>query len=149
MTAARKPRRYSDRRARDLAAIHVQAKQLRMDRGTYEALLMRTCGVRSSADLDANGRAKLLAVLTRLGAPDNKSKGRPANADREPQIRKIEALLTEIRAPWSYADAIAQRMYRIPFVAWLRKPEQLRAVIAALDARRLKIQQLEGTDGNA
>lgn len=138
-------RKAPSRRARDLAAIHVCAKQLRMDRGTYEAMLMRTCGVRSSADLDQRGRAKVLAELRRLGAPENKAKGRPANLGTEPMLRKIEALLAELKAPWAYADGIASRMFGIAFVAWLRKPEQLRAVIAALDARRLKKQQLEAT----
>lgn len=131
------------RRTRDLAAIHVSAKNLRMDRGTYEALLMRVSGVRSSADLNAAGRAKVLAELRRLGAPADPKRGRPANADAEPMIRKIEALLAEIRAPWSYADGIANRMFGIPFVAWCRKADQLRAIIAALDARRLKLQELE------
>lgn len=140
MSAVRKP---TSRRTRDLAAIHVCAKAIGMDRGTYEAMLMRTCGVRSSADLDQQGRAKVLAELRRLGAPENRTKGRPGNINTEPMIRKIEALLAELKAPWSYADGIASRMYAIPFVAWLRKPEQLRAVIAALDARRLKKNQLE------
>lgn len=143
MSTVRKP---ASRRSRDLAAIHVCAKALRMDRGTYEALLMRTCGVRSSADLDQVGRAKVLAELRRLGAPESKTKGRPGNINTEPMIRKIEALLAELRAPWSYADGIASRMYGVAFVAWLRKPEQLRAVIAALDARLVKKKQLEATE---
>ncbi len=144
MTAARKPS-TTDRRVRDLAAIHVSAKKIDMDRGAYEAMLMRVSGVRSSADLDAVGRAKVIAELRRLGAPQNKTQGRPANAGNEPMIKKIEALLAEIKAPWAYADGIAQRMFRVAFVAWLRKPEQLRAVIAALDARRLKLIELEKT----
>jgi len=139
---ARRPATAS-RRARDLAAIHVSAKKLQMDRGTYEAMLMRVSGVRSSADLNAAGRAKVLAELQRLGAGRDPKRGRPANAGNEPMIRKIEALLAELKAPWAYADKIAQQMFGIAFVAWLRKPEQLRAVIAALDARRKKLEQLE------
>jgi phage gp16-like protein len=132
------------RRVCDLAAIHVMTKQLRMDRGTYEAMLMRVSGVRSSADLNATGRAKVVAELRRLGAPRrDRNKGVPANIANEPMLRKIGALLVELQAPWSYADAIAKRMHRIPFVAWVRKPEQLRAIIAALDAKRLKKRELE------
>jgi len=133
----------ASRRTRDLAAIHVSVKKLGMDRCTYEAMLMRTCGVRSSADLDVNGRAKVLAELRRLGAPHDPKRGRPANANNEPMICKIEALLAELKAPWAYADKIAQQMFGIAFVAWLRKPAQLRALIAALDARLKKKQQLE------
>lgn len=58
-------------------------------------------------------------------------------------IRKIEALLAELKAPWAYADAIAQRMFGIAFVAWCRQPAQLRAIIAALDAKLRKKQELE------
>jgi phage gp16-like protein len=130
---------------RDLAAIHVQAKKLGMDRGTYEAMLMRVSGVRSAADLNQVGRAKVLDELRRLGAPSNKTEGRPGNLNTEPQLRKIEALLAEIKAPWSYADGIAKRMFGIAFVAWVRKPDQLRAIIAALDARRLKLKTLEAS----
>lgn len=133
----------ASRRTRDLAAIHVSTKKLGMDRGTYEAMLMRVCGVRSSADLDANGRSKVLTELRRLGAPSDPKRGRPANASNEPMIRKIEALLAELKAPWAYADKIAQQMFGVAFIAWLRKPAQLRAVIAALDAKLKKKQQLE------
>lgn len=142
--ADHKPK-FASQRTRDLASIHISAKRLGMDRGTYEAILMRVCGVRSSADLTATGLAKVLDELRRLGAPQNPKRGRPANANNEPMIRKIEALLAEIKAPWSYADAVARRMFGIAFVAWCRKPEQLRAIIAALDARRRKVQRLEGS----
>jgi phage gp16-like protein len=145
MTTARKTH-GADRRVRDLAAIHVMTKKLGMDRGTYECLLMRVSGVRSSADLDATGRAKVIDELRRLGAPrGDKNKGRPANIAREPMVQKIGALLVELKAPWAYADAIAQRMFGIAFVAWVRQPAQLGAIIAALDARRLKKQELEAT----
>lgn len=141
MTARRKP--DPNRRVRDLAAIHVSAKKLGMDRDTYEAMLMRVAGVRSAADLDAAGRTRVLDDLRRMGAPKNKTQGRPANLSVEPMLTKIESLLVELQAPWSYADAIARHMFRVERVAWLRKPEQLRSIIAALDARRLKKQQLE------
>lgn len=131
------------KRTRELAAIHVSAKKLGMDRGTYEAMLMRLCGVRSSADLSQGGRAKVLDELRRLGAPKNPNEGRPANFDAQPMLQKIGALLAEIQAPWSYADGIAKRMYGVVFVAWLRKPEQLRGVIAALDARKRKLSDID------
>ncbi|MEM5786907.1 MAG: phage protein GemA/Gp16 family protein, partial [Syntrophobacteraceae bacterium] len=37
---------------------------------------------------------------------------RPAS-DKEDMIRKIEAILTELRLPWSYADRMAKRMFGI------------------------------------
>lgn len=141
MTGAR-ARNHADGRVRDLAAIHASAKKLGMERPVYEAMLMRVIGVRSCADLDATGRARVLAELRRLGAPRKPAVGRPSRADGEPMLRKIEALLREIDAPWSYADAIAKRMFGVPFIAWVHRSEQLRAIIAALDARRLKLAEL-------
>jgi len=140
MAAARpKP----SRRTRDLAAIHASAKKLGMDRPTYEAMLMRVAGVRSAADLADSARAKVIAELRRLGAAPAPRKGRPRNVNVEPMLRKIEALLAEIHAPWAYADSIAQRMYGIAFVAWVRRADRLRGIIAALDARRRKLHALE------
>jgi phage gp16-like protein len=134
MNASIKP----DRRTRDLAAIHACAKKLDMDRETYEALLLRIANVRSAASLDADGRARVLDELHRLGAPNPKTRGRPKNLGNEPMLQKIGALLVELKAPWSYADAIARQMFHVERVAWLRKPEQLRAVIAALNVQLRK-----------
>lgn len=47
-------------------------------------------------------------------------------------ITKIEALLADMRLPWSYADGIVKQMYGIERCAWARTPAQLKAVIAAL-----------------
>ena len=49
------------------------------------------------------------------------------------ELKKIEALLAEARRPWSYADAIAKRMYRVERVAWCT-PDQARGLVAALVA---------------
>ncbi|HET8898421.1 MAG TPA: regulatory protein GemA [Rhodanobacteraceae bacterium] len=139
--------RHLDRRTRDLAAIHVGAKQLGMDRSTYEALLQRIGGVTSSAKLDERGRRAVRDELERLGATNPRAhKGRPKNMRREPMLTKIEALLAELKAPWSYADALAQHMFGIERCAWLRKHDQLRAVIAALDSRRAKLQRIAAAE---
>ena len=143
MSAKQPVRPHSDRRARELARIHVAAKQLNLDRETYEALLLRVAGVRSAADLTPRGRGAVIAELERLGAPRPRSQGAPKG--EHPMLAKVGALLTELQAPWSYADAIARQMFGVERVAFLRgQPQRMRAVIAALDARRLKLQQLEG-----
>lgn len=136
--ARRTPR---DARTRDLAAIHASVKQLGMDRPTYEVLLVHVVGVRSCADLDGAGRAKVLAALRDKLKQKDKNAGRPKNLESEPMVSKIGALLAEIGAPWSYADKLAQHMFGIAFVAWVRRHDQLRAIIAALDARRKKLQE--------
>lgn len=150
MTAMRR----NNRRNGQLAAIHVCANQLGLDREAYEAVLQRVTGKASSADMDADERHAVLKELRRLGAPQPARRtprgrtkpgqypGRPQNIDREPMLKKVEQLLAEMGAAWSYADAIARQMFGIERVAWLRKPSQLRAIIAALDARHRKLQAI-------
>ncbi len=51
------------RRLRDLALIHVAKQQLGLDDETYRTLLWTVAGVRSARELDAAGRAAVLARL--------------------------------------------------------------------------------------
>lgn len=152
MAATRSDKAY-ERRQSDLAAIHIAAKQLGLDRETYVAIVHRISGKASSADLDHDGRRALLDELRRLGAPRPPVRtrrgttkpgdypGRPRNADSNAMpemITKIEAQLTDMKLEWAYADAIVRRMFKIEKVAWCRKPEQLRALIAALHVEQEK-----------
>jgi phage gp16-like protein len=59
------------------------------------------------------------------------SRGRPHNASRSPQIRKIEAMLAAAGRTWAYADAIAQRMFHVDRVTFC-SAEQQGKLIAAL-----------------
>jgi phage gp16-like protein len=151
----------ADQRRRDLAAIHVARQQLAMDDDAYRALLVRvsaTCGTscRSSADLTARQRAAVLDEMRRLGAQRPAKDGvragvypgKPHNADgaRAEQIAKIEAQLADIKVSWSYANAIAKRMFGIARIAWLRKQEQLAAIIAALHVEQEKRQLNDAID---
>lgn len=137
-------RPIDDQRRRELAKIHLGAKQLGMDRETYEACLWTLARVRSARDLDAGGRAAVLDHLRACGfrpAPATTPRpGRPHNIgseDRGAQLRKIEALLAQAKRPWAYADAMAKRMFGVDAVSWCN-PTQLHKLIAALsyDARR-------------
>ncbi|MCY1450273.1 hypothetical protein D9M71_670660 [compost metagenome] len=47
-----------------------------------------------------------------------------------------------MKLPWAYADALARQMYKVQKVAWLRKPEQLTGLIAALYVEQEKRQLL-------
>ena len=135
----------SDRRKQDLKAIHAGARQLNLDEDTRRDLIERVTGYRSAGQLDDAGRAAVLQELRRLGAGRPGAKkpahypGRPHNFARlDAEITKIEAQLADMKLPWSYADAIARRMFRIQRVAWLRKQEQLVAVLSALHNEQLK-----------
>ena len=146
------------RRKRDLAAIHASRNQIGMAEDAYRALVARVADelklppTDSSGKLNERGRGMVLARLRELGGnrprstPVGQHPGKPHNLNREPMLQKIEAQLADMKAPWSYADAIARQMFRVQRVAWLRKPEQLAAVVAALDNEGRKRNTLEFID---
>ncbi|KMQ74025.1 gp16 family protein [Marinobacter subterrani] len=129
-----------DNRKKVTAQIHIARKQLGMDEDTYRAAIaMVTGGKRSCADCTVAELYQILQHMKDRGFKARPRKrvvqhpGTPHNLGREPMLQKVEALLAEIKAPWSYADAIAKRQTGIERVAWLKKPEHLRALIASLD----------------
>jgi phage gp16-like protein len=121
------------RRRVEIARIHLQAKQLGIDEEVRRQMMFRLTGKRSTAEMDAADRAKVLDHLRRqFGKP--KYPGRPHNIDSHeaPQeLRKIEALLAEAKRPWSYADAMAKRIAGVERCAFLDGPGA-RKVLAAL-----------------
>jgi hypothetical protein len=131
---------------KQLAAIHAARRALKLDEASYRCLLSRASAirgeaVRSAADLSRAQAAVVLSELLRLAdiRPSPKINGKPANFEQLPQmITKVDALLADMKLPWSYADAIAMRQFRIQRVAWCRKEDQLRAIIAALHVEQEK-----------
>lgn len=128
-----------------LAQIHIAKKQLGLDEDTYRQMIATTTGgKRSCSDCSLAELHQVLQGLKNRGFKAKPRKrvaqhpGTPHNLDSEPMLQKIEALLAEMKAPWSYADAIAKRQHRIERVAWLKTVEQFRAVIAALDVELTK-----------
>ncbi|UFQ97008.1 gp16 family protein [Pseudomonas wenzhouensis] len=130
-----------------LSKIHIAKGQLGMDDDSYRALLRRVAGVESAKDLNTRQVGRLMVELERLGfkpQPSSKAKGKPHNAQQlGPRIDKIEAQLADMRLPWAYADALARQMFKVEKVAWLKKAEQLDALIAALHVEQEKRQLLD------
>lgn len=140
-----------NRRNRELAQIHIAQAQLGLDDDVYRDMLFTIARVRSAADLDYAGRKAVLAHLRSRGfrafphprpSPGGRGRypGRPANMDhpdRGPSLRKIEALLAEAGRPWSYAHALARRMFHVERIEWC-ETDQLHSIVAALmiDQRR-------------
>lgn len=129
-----------DNRKKVLAQIHIARKQLALDEDTYRQMLATvTGGKRSCSDCNVGELYQVLQHMKDRGFKARPKKrvaqhpGTPHNLGREPMLQKVEALLAEMKAPWSYADAIAKQQTGIAKVAWLKKPEHLRALIAALD----------------
>lgn len=133
----------NDIRRRELAMIHLAAKQLGMDDGTYRDMLWAIARVRSAMYLDDAGRKQVLDHLKACGfkpKPGRPHPGRPHNLgseERGPQLAKIEAMLTSAGRAWAYADGMAKKMFKVDRVTFCN-PEQLRKIIAALvyDANR-------------
>lgn len=131
-------------RKRDLARIHLAAKEAGLDDDAYRDVLKGATNKTSSRDLTARERFQVLLALSKLGAKSAMPKsfpGRPAagGLDRDPLIRKIEAQLAEASRPWEYAHSMARHMFGVDLVQWCNA-DQLRSIVAALtyDARRHK-----------
>lgn len=129
-----------DNRKGVLAQIHIARKELALDEDTYRQMIATvTGGKRSCSDCNVPELHKIVQHMKERGFKARPRKrvaqhpGTPHNLDKEPMLQKIEALLAELKAPWSYADAIAKRQYRVERVAWLKSAEQYAGVIAALD----------------
>lgn len=122
----------------ELAKIHIGKKQLLLDEKTYQDMLWTLARVHSSADLDHEGRAKVILHMRNLGAvfTQKPRRTRPA-ATRADQIAKIKAMLAEAKRPDTYADGMAKKMFHVDRYEWLQGV-QLGKLIAALvyDAKR-------------
>lgn len=122
------------------AQIHIARKELGLDEDTYRQMIATvTGGKRSCTDCTV---PELYQVVQRLKDHGFKARvrkrvaqhpGKPHNLGNKPMLQKVEALLAELKAPWSYADAIAKRQYKVERCAWLKTVEQYTGLIAALD----------------
>jgi len=133
-----------ERRRRDLAMIHMGAKQIGLNKddgnkekgilSTYHAMLWTVAQVKSSADLDQYGRRKVIQYLKQSGADvaikNLQARTTPA-ADKEGLVKKINAQLAEADKPTEYADGIAKHMYKVDRFEWC-SVEQLKGIVAAL-----------------
>ena len=81
----------SRERNNDLAKIHMAKQQLGMDDETYRAMLLTIGRVRSSAQLDVYGRARVLKHLEGLGWKPVRGKSN-RRISKLPQDKKIRAL---------------------------------------------------------
>lgn len=141
-------RRTTENRKAMLAKVHIAKKRLGLDDGTYRAMLSDMYGEDSAAKLSVKQLDDLLMRFQAMGAElshGGSPKRLGAQAQQEPYLEKIEALLAEKGREegkyisWEYAVSILKRQTK-GAVSKLDKasPQQLRKVIAALtyDAKR-------------
>lgn len=120
-----------DRRSQELALIHMAAKQLVLDRESYEAMLWTVCRVKSARDLDAAGRHAVLDHLKGRGfKPRPKGRTTPSK-DREALIGKLRALAREANVFDRYLDGMASKMFGLSRFEF-GTPEQLHKMVAAM-----------------
>lgn len=108
--------------------------------------------INSSKDLSATQRQSLINRLSVLAGEEERPSwqprdkrsypNRPKNMDkpgesRADQLKKIEALLTIGKLPWSYADAIAKQMRLADKIQWVKEADLFK-VITALRRKALK-----------
>lgn len=126
-------------RTSQLAKIHLGKKLLQLDDDTYRAMLQSVAGVDSASKLKPADLNRVIEHMKSKGAVFKKrfgkhTKQRPKNMT--PQMQKIEALLTDMKLPWGYADAMAKHMFKIEKVAWVRETSQLQGIITALTKKQ-------------
>ncbi len=142
-----------------ITKIHTLKSALGLDEETYRAILAGY-GVKSSTKLSFAKADQLIADLetkaVAIGRWEKRSAprragNRPKNIDRggsrADQLGKIEALLTVGKRPWSYADALAEKICRTPEGVPIKRvafvsTDQLYKIITALR----KQAQREGWD---
>lgn len=96
-----------------LAKIHIGKKELCMEDDDYRALLARLTGKTSARVMNINELSDVLSELKRLGFKAKRSAHIPplVFSPRAKYRAKIEAILSEYKLPWAYAESTAQRMF--------------------------------------
>jgi phage gp16-like protein len=123
--------------------IHTLKGALTLDNDTYRAILA-SYDADSSKDLSDAQAAALIkdleakAIASGVWKSKQKKTSRPwqrpgnieGHGSRAEQLKKIEALLTIGKLPWSYADAIAKQMRLADKVQWVEEADLYRIITA-------------------
>ncbi len=132
-------------RLQQIKLIHVAKRELGIDEETYRSMLTSIPELKGETSIKGLSVINLKVIVETLKSKgfkvkrSHKTKGKPHNFKSMPSsINKIEALLTDMKLPWSYADSIANRMFGIQRCAWVREPKQFKALISALNAKAKK-----------
>lgn len=131
-------------RKSELAAIHIAKADVGMAQDTYRTLLRTQFGVDSAADLDDDGRARLLDHFAKLGfvskaRQKNAAKGAMRAAEgRDALLSKIDAQLSAQGRTRAYIEpGMVRRICKVDALAFCTA-DHLRKLVAALayDASR-------------
>jgi len=107
-------------RNKELAKIHIAKKDLCLDRDTYEDILWTVCRVKSSSDLDSQGRFKLIKHFEALEwKPKRKSR-----ANNDLKTKKIWSLWYQLKDAGKIQSASAKGLRS--FVKKITKCDDIR-----------------------
>lgn len=132
---------------KQIAVIHTAKARVGMTDEEYLGML-QSLGVGSSKELDQAGFDVAMERFKAAGFRKFHKSAKKSGMDKPPAkekarlLDKVSALLADMELPWAYADALAQRMYRVRMVRWCGA-EQLRGIITALVKKQEKIQKKE------
>ncbi len=133
---------YGKINSQQIKLLHARKREKGLDEELYRALLA-THGVTTCKDLT---QEQLDRILEHLGPskhrrPHSSAKKSgmhlPPAKEKEAQLKKIGALLADMKLHWAYADGVARQMYRVEKVKWCNR-KQLGSVIAALANKQAK-----------
>lgn len=125
--------------SKETALIHVAKNKLGMEDDSYRELL-ETFGVKSSKDLSGSQFSEIMECFNRAGFVSSRSlpPGEKQPVSKALLLDKIGAQLASMKLPWSYADAIALRMFKRRWVRWCTARE-MEKIVAALYYRQRKL----------
>lgn len=123
-----------------IGAIKAGQAYLSWDDATYRATLNRLTGKASATRCSLDELQTIKEYMHKAGFPRQSPKHgrRPSVASsRQTMLNKVEALLAAAGRPWSYAEGMAQRMFKRERVDWLTSEELTKLMQAlAVDAKR-------------
>lgn len=137
---------YSPQKKKMMQLVHIGKNKLKLDDGTYRAVLWQVTGKESSKDCTAAALRKVVDHMETLGftvTPAKKHQAKKPDAAKSKQalMDKIEALLTDGDYPWEYAESMARHMYKIDALTFC-DGRQLRGIITALTKQQQKLAKL-------
>ena len=89
------------RKAARIKAIHAACRHAGIDDEARRAIQVQVTGKASLKEMSYDEVSKVLDHLNRA-AGYQETAGKPKNLADDPQLRKIEALLADMKLPWAY-----------------------------------------------
>lgn len=129
-----------------IGVIKAAQQYLKLDDETYRSILVRMTGKDSAKKLTLDELSQVRDYLHDQGYPRKSTRkhGRRPSVpvSRESVLRKIEALLSEAKRPWDYAESMAAHMFNRQKIEFLTFGELTKLMQAlAIDAKRRKARE--------